>query len=146
MSTVKVEQVADYILQLVPRHHGDLISNLKLQKLLYYCQGIHLGEYDKPMFENSIKRWYCGPVVERIFYKYDGYESIPSPFPEQKVKLSHEKRTLITDVWEEFGQYSAWRLMESVKREPPWRDTILDEEITHYSMHKYFHRYSHRYF
>ena len=32
----------------------DYISNLKLQKLLYYAQGMHLGYYDKLLFDAPI--------------------------------------------------------------------------------------------
>jgi len=34
---------------------SDFISNLKLQKLLYYAQGIHLALYGKPLFNDPIE-------------------------------------------------------------------------------------------
>ncbi|HUZ03805.1 MAG TPA: type II toxin-antitoxin system antitoxin SocA domain-containing protein, partial [Acidobacteriaceae bacterium] len=39
------------------------ISNLKLQKLLYYAQAWHLALYGSPLFSDSIEAWVHGPVV-----------------------------------------------------------------------------------
>jgi uncharacterized phage-associated protein len=55
----------------LPRHFlklsqpdiGDVISNLKLQKLLYYAQGFYLAIYGKALFEEDIVAWEHGPVV-----------------------------------------------------------------------------------
>lgn len=44
----------------------DYISNLKLQKLLYYAQGSFLSIYDKPLFEDPIEAWRHGPVPSKI--------------------------------------------------------------------------------
>ncbi len=38
--------VAKYFLAQADEDAGDLISNLKLQKLVYYAQGFHLALYD----------------------------------------------------------------------------------------------------
>lgn len=33
---------------------GDVITNMKLQKLLYYMQGFHLAVFNTPIFEDEI--------------------------------------------------------------------------------------------
>ncbi len=43
-------QIADYFLTLVDDEAGDGLSNLKLQKLVYYAQGFHLALTGKPLF------------------------------------------------------------------------------------------------
>ena len=74
MNTVPVEDVANFILILGNQYDdGDPISPLKLQKLLYYCQGIHLAAYDCPLFDEDIEAWEHGPVVVSIWYKYREY-------------------------------------------------------------------------
>ena len=40
--------------------HGDPISNLKLQKLLYYAQAWYLALYDVPLFDDPIEAWVHG--------------------------------------------------------------------------------------
>jgi len=57
---------------------SDFISNLKLQKLLYYAQGIHLALYGKPLFNDPIEAWQYGPVVDSVYqtYKTNGSDAI----------------------------------------------------------------------
>lgn len=43
------------------------ISNLKLQKLLYYMQGFHLAYFDTPLFDDDIEAWMYGPVVPCVY-------------------------------------------------------------------------------
>lgn len=40
----------------------------KLHKLLYYCQGYHLAQFDEPLFAESISAWDMGPVVGQLWH------------------------------------------------------------------------------
>ena len=42
------------------------VTPLKLQKLLYYCQGYALAFTGKPLFLEPIEAWRFGPVVNNI--------------------------------------------------------------------------------
>lgn len=53
--------VAKYLLILVDREAGDAMTQLKLQKLMYIAQGIHLALYDVPLFKEEIEAWQHGP-------------------------------------------------------------------------------------
>ena len=44
------------------------VGNVKLHKLLYYCQGWHLGWTGEPMFVDSIEAWANGPVVADLWH------------------------------------------------------------------------------
>ncbi|MGH3913254.1 MAG: Panacea domain-containing protein [Pseudonocardiaceae bacterium] len=46
----------------------------KLHKLLYYCQGHHLGVFDEPLFTEELEAWDMGPVVAELWRaeKYGG--------------------------------------------------------------------------
>ena len=39
------------------------VTNLKLQKTLYYVQGYYLYRFGKPLFDDEIVNWAYGPVV-----------------------------------------------------------------------------------
>ncbi len=52
---------------LVDREAGDVITQLKLQKLMYIAQGIHLALYDAPLFKEEIEAWQHGPVVRELY-------------------------------------------------------------------------------
>ena len=57
---------------------GDLITNLKMQKLLYYAQAWHLVYFKKPLFCDSIKAWSFGPIATDAYYAFKkfGYSPI----------------------------------------------------------------------
>jgi uncharacterized phage-associated protein len=48
---------------------GDL-TNLKLQKLLYYCQINSLKKYKTPLFDDVIEAWDYGPVISSVYKQY----------------------------------------------------------------------------
>ena len=56
----KARQITDYILALSNPEMGELTSNLKLQKLLYYVQGVHLAAFETPLFDEEIVAWDLG--------------------------------------------------------------------------------------
>ena len=56
--------------KILEEEDADLISNLKLQKLLYYAQGCYLALKNEPLFNEQIVNWAHGPVVEEIYHKY----------------------------------------------------------------------------
>lgn len=134
------KQVADYILSLSDPEEGDIISHLKLQKLLYYVQGFCLAVYNRPLFSEEICAWNHGPVVEEVYQLYKGFGSnhIPPPTEADFSAFSPEEKELINDVYTVYGQFSAWRLRHMTHEEPPWRSTEQDEVISHGKLKEYF--------
>lgn len=65
------------------------ITHLKLQKLLYYAQGISLGMFDKPIFSENIEAWPHGPVVKEVYSVYNtfGRNNIDIEMDKEKKKL-----------------------------------------------------------
>lgn len=144
MSELTCFDVADYFLSLSEEDAGDSISNLKLQKLVYYAQGFHLAFYDRPLFPERIEAWEHGPVVPELYYKYREYgaERIPMPEDVDFGKYAPETRELLEEVNRMFGQYSAWKLRNMTHEEPPWADAhakrIPNALISHGAMKEYF--------
>lgn len=135
-----VMDVARYFLTLVNEEEGDLMSNLKLQKLLYYAQGYHLAMYGEPLFDEEICAWQYGPVVPKVYHEYKQYgrQAIPKPENADFSALSSNARQLIEDVYEEYGQYEASVLMHFTHEESPWQYTTHNCVITHEQLKNYF--------
>lgn len=139
-------KVAKYILSLMDEDAGDTISNLNLQKLLYYVQGFHLAAFDTPLFPDEIQAWMYGPVVPEVYHEYKGHGSLAIPRPEfdrHELELSEESMRLIADVIGVYGEYSAGRLMKFTHSEPPWQSAYCDglgarSPISHESLRDYF--------
>jgi uncharacterized phage-associated protein len=120
---------------------GDLISNLKLQKLLYYAQGFHLALYDKPLFGERIMAWTHGPVVPDVYHAYKEYGpgAIPPPNDVDFDIYDDDTRGLLDEVYNVYGQFSAWKLRNMTHEEPPWKEAApYSSEITLNSMKAYF--------
>ena len=80
--------VADFFVYLANQLEDDQISNLKLNKLLYYAQGTHLARTGKPLFENAIEAWQYGPVVPEVYQKYKACGKNPIPSPDGDIDRS----------------------------------------------------------
>jgi len=133
--------VAKYFLAQIDEDIGDLISNLKLQKLVYYAQGFHLAIYDKPLFREKIYAWVHGPVVKELYYRYKEFGSGPIAQVKNVNFDIYDKKTksLLDQVYMVFGQFSAWKLRNMTHEEPPWMEAAGHQgEISHSSMKHYF--------
>ena len=117
----------------------DLISNLKLQKLLYYAQGIHVALYGTPLFNDEILAWQYGPVVEKVYqtYKSNGANAIEN-FDAPEENFSKEEELTLQFTQKAFGQYSAWKLADMTHEETPWKDTAINETIPLDKIKAYF--------
>ncbi|MQC08101.1 Panacea domain-containing protein [Morganella morganii] len=119
--------VADYFLSRCDDESGDLISNLKLQKLVYYAQGFSLALLGEPLFEEKIEAWMHGPVVAKLYGKYKKYGKDPLPFEGfDESKFTEDQLDLLDEVYDVYGQFSAWKLRNMTHEEEPWSDTYID--------------------
>lgn len=124
MRTYTIQQVANYFLAKADTDAGDLISNLKLQKLCYYAQGVGVATRGEPMFPEPIEAWLHGPVIPALYRVYSSFRADPLPSPTDfDMNTYHPAdRMLLDDVYDHYGQYSAWRLRQMTHEEPPWKD------------------------
>ena len=142
MRILNVGEVAQYLL-LNQREAGSAegITNMKLQKLCYYAQGLALVKLHRPLFSDDIEHWQHGPVVPALWREYKGYGSRLIPIPDRALGeglLDDETRRLLDQVIINYGPLSAWELRNKSRSEPPWIDTPDGCAITHQKMRSYF--------
>jgi uncharacterized phage-associated protein len=139
------QQTADWFLAWAEHVDAD-ISNLKLQKLLYYAQGHYLGRFKKPLFSDPIEAWAHGPVIPHIYRSYKQYgkapintfKAIPSDFDWDNFTPISD---YLMDVWNKYGHLAAWTLREKTHTETPWRDAFnrgLNQVIGQEAMTAFF--------
>lgn len=120
------------------------ISNLKLQKLLYFAQGHHLGKLGVPLFSDEIQAWAHGPVVPSVYQEYKRFEGSPIEFDEDFDFEAFDIATnnFLASVWFTFGGFSAWKLRNMSHDEGPWKDShdssVFGTVISVESMAKHF--------
>ena len=98
----------------------DPITNLKLQKLLYYVQGWHLAIEDKEAFPENFQAWVHGPVIREIYDKFKSYRWNPISEAIDTPILPDTIRDLIDEVLEVYGADSAFALEQRTHLEMPW--------------------------
>lgn len=128
------------------------ITHLKLQKLIYYAQGVYLAITGRKLFYNDIEAWTHGPVVPEVYEEYKKYGKRYI----DDVTLTKEQEEIITDieidretseilnmVYDNFAIYTAWQLREMTHvKGGPWDkavksgNTVIDTD----DINEYFSR------
>lgn len=132
----KAVDLSKYIIGLIE------VDNLKLQKLLYYCQGIHLARVDEAIFKDRIEAWTYGPVVPTVYRKYKKYglETIKEDIKE-KIKFKDKEFETIDMVLLYYGNLSGLELVSRTHSDTPWINAFnknRNNEITKKAMKEYF--------
>ncbi len=102
---------------------SDPLTNLRLQKLLYYVQGWSLTLRDRPAFGDRIEAWAHGPVVPTVYHEFKkfGNDKFVLPSSESDEFLTDEEdRTFVRELWESYRAYSASKLWQMTHDEAPW--------------------------
>mgnify|MGYP002861256523 CR=1 FL=1 len=137
-------ELSRYIIRLIKEQKTGIepeefdVTPLKLQKLLYYCQGYSLALTGKPAFPEVIEAWKYGPVVESVYQEYKKYTGRIIPLSEgAKSKAPDDRlKEVVRLVVKEKSQYSGMTLAQKVKQERPYlesytgddRRTVISEE------------------
>lgn len=132
--------IANYLLWKGAKRDENDISHLKLQKLLYYVQGFCLAALDSPAFSDEVLAWEHGPVVRSVYdqFRSNRNEPIPAPTDFDPMTISTDVREVADEVFEAYGQFSAWRLREMTHEEAPWEDTPRDGVISRDLLKSFF--------
>lgn len=118
---------------------SEYITNLKLQKLLYYAQGYYLARKNDPLFKEDFIAWEHGPVIRKVYdeYKKNGAKGIEYN-EDFNISIDKETEIILNEVYEKFGQFSAWKLRDMTHQEMPWRTTTRNDIISKEKIKEYF--------
>ena len=140
--------VAHYIIGACSRLNFG-ISNLKLQKILYFVQAEFLVSTPThtPCFSERIEAWDFGPVVPVVYHKYKVYGSglIPSN-PYDTLSSFYETinpadQLMIDGILQETADYSASQLVQLTHNQSPWKNAYrqgFNNELTNASLLDFF--------
>lgn len=102
------------------------MTNMKVQKLLYYAQSLYLALYDQPLFEEEIQDWRYGPVCPPAYQYYSEFEANQLPIPDAEIilEIPDDQKSVLEEVWDYFGGYHAYRLSGMTHLEFPWKKHV----------------------
>lgn len=109
---------------------GDVITNLKMQKLLYYVYVWCLIKNDVSIFEEKFQAWPNGPVLKTIYDELKQYGGTPIDPDYSAVTSKESLRSLeaslgdyketIDEVFEKYGSLPAFQLVALTHQENAW--------------------------
>jgi uncharacterized phage-associated protein len=132
MAPISALKASECLLAFVAEH-GDCLTNLKLQKILYYMQGWHLGLYTNPLFDDKFEAWVRGPVVPAVYHTYKKYGSkpIPTELDPTSPSLADIPKGVwdhVAEVWSAYGGWTAYDLERLSHTEDPWKEARVGLE------------------
>jgi uncharacterized phage-associated protein len=133
MPAVSIHAVADYFIRFF-HEVGDPITNLKLQKLVYYAQAWHLALEGERLMPAQFEAWVHGPACVPLYQRFQHYSWNPIDESVEKPDLPDAVEKHLREVMEVYGGMSAWDLERLTHAEEPWRiargDLAADEPST----------------
>jgi uncharacterized phage-associated protein len=130
---------ARYLLANQDSSSSEPISNMKLQKLLYYADGYHLALFGSPLFMEPVQAWPYGPVVAAVYYTYSNHGGRPIAVTEPApIGLTDNDIEVLDNVLRGYGRFSAAKLANMTHAESPWLDGKVSGLISDASMAAFF--------
>jgi uncharacterized phage-associated protein len=133
---------------------GKFVTQMKLQKLVYFAQGYHLAKYHTPLIKENFQAWKYGPVIPEIYQDFKFYGSRPitntaSYIPSDSVKapyfLDAEALDTINYTWGVLKDFSAMALSNWTHQpNTPWAKVydpdVKSAPISNNDIKQYFER------
>lgn len=120
------------------------VSNLRLQKLLYFIQAKFLISKGTPCFNDSIEAWDFGPVVPIVYHQFKFYGSSSIPCISEHtntVKIASEDKQLIDTTLDQCAKYSTSSLVSITHQQQPWLNSynnLFDKTISNHAIKSFF--------
>lgn len=102
------KMIANHMLYIMNDAFDDL-TNMKINKLLYFAQGHYLSKYGEPLFDDGIEAWDHGPVVPAVYFAFKRYGDDPikgyhvSAIP----AVTEKMEDILYGVARKYGKYTA---------------------------------------
>ena len=139
----KVMDLAWFILRRCS-NNGTPISNLHLQKILFFLQRDSLQNSGSPLFSESIEAWQYGPVIPELYFRLKTKTlGIASDYRKdwERFENDTEVKNLLEAVYRKYGKYTGGQLSNLThNQDTPWDITVrsfkslIEEDLikTHY--------------
>lgn len=102
--------------------NGNPVSNLKLQKMLYFIFGCYCAKFNDYLFDDEFIAWKLGPVISDVYYEYNRYvaEPICKSF-DIELGLQNENKKFIDNEIDKLLTKTTWDLVEDSHKTTPWQ-------------------------
>lgn len=121
MEHYTVNEIADWLIN-KSHDEGNPMTNLRLQKILYFVQGHYLSFKDgTPLFRRDFEAWQYGPVAKPIYDRFKRYGNEELPCQEEVIIDSPETKEFLNGMYAIYGTVSSTYLVAlSHDKNGPW--------------------------
>ncbi len=141
--------IAKYLIKKAKEDKVKDLTNLKLQKILYYAQGWYLANKNKKLFSDQIHAWKLGPVIRSV---YDAFSNNGNRPIEMKIEdadiseINDDTKKFLDELWKVHKNISGASLVTYTHQERPWKEVwnnrndkdFEDDVISADSIKEYF--------
>lgn len=144
MKPITCLQGAQVLVQLA-KAEGEGLTNLQIQKILYFANMLHIGKYgpDTPLVEEKFLTWIYGPAVDLLyerlrkykgtFVKTEAFDDIVSIMnkdthgPKKERYESHVE--ILKDAYKRWGKFDSYKLVGiSHWRKGAWENSVRNKK------------------
>lgn len=126
----KAIDIANFFIDLTNSMDECHITNMKVNKLVYFAQAWSMVKYNKKLFDENIEAWKYGPVIPSVYnaFKICGSQNIAATYGDYNQDIfSSEELDLLVDVALTYGKYEAFVLRDMTHEDAgPW-DRVYEE-------------------
>lgn len=102
-------------------NHSIVITNLKLQKLLYFLQGEFCSSTGKRLLQDDFYAWQLGPVIPNVYNSFAMYSSFPLPSRKTDISIDDKYKNQIDRILSRYAYKSTWDLVDLSHSQDPWK-------------------------
>jgi uncharacterized phage-associated protein len=125
----------------IARESGDELTNMELQKLVYFAHGWYLALTGDPLLEEAVKAWNFGPVIPPLYNRLKRYgNGVVEDYIKEKDPITGEEvaspepqdaytRSVLLKVWQVYGHMDGVQMSYLTHKEgTPWYKTWQKEK------------------
>lgn len=119
MAVTTLNSVADYLLCFA-QEHGDVMTPLKLQKMVFYADAWYMAlNDDKELIADQFEAWVHGPVARDLYIRFADYKWQPITSEIKCPELPDDVSEHLSEIYNVFGRFSAYELEQMTHQEKP---------------------------
>lgn len=113
--------LADYLLHEC-RERGELLTPLKLQKLMFYADAWHMALYGAEITNERFQAWVHGPVALSQYHRFKEFKWRPISAEIERPSVAGGLARHLDEIIDVFGSEPAVALEAMTHQERPWQD------------------------
>lgn len=122
---IEYNKLANYVIMRCNKENKE-ISNLKLQKMVFYCQAYHIARYRERLIDNQFEAWRHGAVLPALYddYSYLGYSNIHKynevEYNNMRSEFGEYLTGFLDKIIDKYSVLTPSEIRELNHREEPW--------------------------